>query len=192
MLLFINPIRLWAIQTYSIGLLLCLSASLQAQEAVAQQGVVHTFTVTQNNENPNQLTVTAADTTKQNSLGINGTFVFYVNGFTQLLRFKNGVAKCLLQLSKSSFVYFKHENEANNPSNLYYVYKSGSGLSPFKISWFLLLMVPVVFILIGYMFKKIIGLAMFALSAYLYFGHSSGLSVGTFLASVFDGLKNIF
>lgn len=183
--------KLLSIKTCILGLLLCLGTSLQAQ-SIAQNNTIANFTVKENSQNGNQLLVQAIDTAKQNNSSINGTFTFYVNGFTQALQFKNGVASCELKLSKSSFIYFKHENEASNPSNLYYVYKGDSGLNPFKISWLLLVAIPIGLVLIGYMFKKIIGLAIFLLVAYFYFNHNGGLSVGTFFASVFDGLRNLF
>jgi len=153
---------------------------------------IYNFTITENNEVENKLLVHALDSAKQNNNFVNGTFIFYINGFTQALEFKSGVATCELKLNKSSFVYFKHENETSNPSNLYYIYKGKTGFNPFKISFYLLLAIPIGLILIGYMFKKIIGLAIFLFLGYLYFNNTNGLSIGTFFSSVIDGLRNIF
>lgn len=183
--------KLLRIKTYILGLFLVSGVSLQAQP-ITESNSIANFIVKENSQNGNQLLVQAIDTAKQNNSRINGTFTFYVNGFTQALEFKDGQASCELKLRKSSFIYFKHENETSNPSNLYYVYKGNSGLNPFKISWLLLVAIPIGLVLIGYMFKKIIGLAIFLLAAYFYFNHSGGLSVGTFFESVFDGLRNLF
>ncbi|TAF44034.1 MAG: hypothetical protein EAZ51_05015 [Sphingobacteriales bacterium] len=177
------------VKTYIISLFFLIFAYAKAQTILPNISI-YNFKIEENN--PKQVWVQAIDTTKQKNTSINGTFTFYINGFTKVLEFKNGIAICELKLKKSSFVYFKHENETSNPSNLYFVYKYDNRLNPFKISWYILMAIPIGLILMGYMFKKIIGYAIFLLVAFFYFNYSGGLTVGTFLQSVFDGLRNIF
>lgn len=173
------------------GIFLFISVSLYAQNTFTNYNI-KSFAVKQNQVNSQKLTVFALDTLTKTNKKIKGNYVFTVNGLSQSLLFNNGEAVLNLPLKKSSFLYVKFDNEINNPSNLYYVYKTDSSLTPFKVNLFWLLVIPIGLILIGYMFKKIIGLAIFFTSVYFYFNHSSGLSMGIILQTIFDGLKSIF
>ncbi len=170
--------------------LIFISASINAQNTFTKYSISN-FAIKQNQLNSQNLSVLALDSLAQSNQKITGNYTFTVNGLSQNLLFKNGEAVLKLPLKKSSFFYIKLENELNNPSNLYYVLKTDSSLNPFKVNMFWLLIIPIGLILIGYMFKKIIGLAIFLISLYLYFNHSNGLSIGVFLQSIFDGLKSI-
>lgn len=179
------------IKTYLVYILLFISVSVKAQNAF-ETNSIHSFTIKQSQLSSQKLAVFALDTLQQNNVNIAGTFVFSVNGLSQSLLFKNGESELNVNLKKSSFLYVKFENESNNPANLYYVYKTDNGLNPFKVNLFLLLIIPVGLILIGYMFKKVIGIAIFLVSLYFYFNHSNGLSFGTFFQTIFDAIKNLF
>ena len=168
---------------------ICVSFKIENQAIIAP---IQHFTVKENLLNNNGLAIVATDSLGNPDEKIRGNFLFVINGFTQSLDFNDGVAFCKLQLQKSSFIYIKHENGINKPANLYYVYKTDSGLNPFKISWYLVLGIPIGLILIGYMFKKIIGIVLLLLAAYMYFNNSNGLSLGTFFESVLNGLKSLF
>ncbi len=170
---------------------LFISVSLHAQNTFTNYKI-NNFVVKQNQLNNQKLTVFALDTFAQTNLKISGYNMFTVNGLSQNLFFKKGEAVLNLPLKKSSFLYVKFDNEINNPSNLYYVFKTDNSLTPFKINLFWLLVIPIVLILIGYMFKKIIGLAIFFITVYFYFNHSSGLSISVILQTIFDGLKSMF
>jgi hypothetical protein len=153
---------------------------------------INYFIVKENLLKNEKLAIIASDSLNNPLESINGTFNFSVNGFKQELAFNNGVAICSLQIEKSAFVFIKHINEFGSHSNLYFVQKKNNDLKPYKISWYLLLVLPIGLILIGYMFRKLIGLMVFILVALVYFNYSKGLSIPTFFESVFDGLKNIF
>jgi len=153
---------------------------------------INYFTVKENLLKGEKLAIIATDSLENPNESINGVYNFSVNGFKQELKFNDGVAVCPLQIEKSAFIFIKHINDLKSPSNLYFVYKKDNDLNPIKISWYLLLIVPVGLILIGYMFRRLIGLVIFILMVLFYFYYSKGLSVPTFFESVFDGIKNIF
>lgn len=180
----------WLIKTFILSFFLFIGASLKAENQVII-APIQNFTVKENLLNNDGLAIVATDSLGNPDEKIRGNFLFVINGFTQSLDFNNGVAFCKLQLQKSSFLYIKHDNEISKPANLFFVYKTDSGLNPFKVSWYLLLAIPIGLILIGYMFKKIIGIMLFLLAAYMYFNHSNGLSIGTFLESIFHGIKSL-
>jgi hypothetical protein len=154
--------------------------------------LIKNFTVKENLLQNNKMAIIATDSLDQPQESVNGTYSFTINGFKQLLRFNNGAAVSDMEIGESAFIYIKHENEANDPSKMYYVIKSDTGLNPVKINWYVLLAIPIGLILLGYMFRKLIGLIVFILLAYIYFNYSKGLSFPTFLESIFDGLKNLF
>lgn len=150
------------------------------------------FIVKENLLKNEKLAIIAADSLENPNESVNGTFNFSVNGFKQALVFNNGVAVCPLQIEKSAFVFIKHINENGTHSNLYFIYKKDTNLNPHKINWYLLLIIPIGLILIGYLFRKLIGLIILVLVVISYFNYSKGLSIPTFFESIFDGIKNIF
>ena len=169
--------------------LTCSSFQLENKGIAAP---IHNFTVKENLLNNNGLAIVATDSLGNPDVSIEGNFLFVINGFTQSLDFSDGVAFCKLQLQKSSFLYIKHENEISKPANLFFVYKTDAGLNPFKISWYLLLAIPIGLILLGYMFKKIIGIVLLLLAAYMYFNQGNGLPFRTFFESIIHGIKRLF
>lgn len=153
---------------------------------------INYFTVKENLLKGQKLAIIATDSLENPDESINGIYNFSINGFKQELKFNDGVAVCPLQIDKSAFIFIKHINDLKSPSNLYFVYKKNTDLNPIKISWYLLLIIPIGFILIGYMFRRMIGFVIFILMILFYFYYSKGLSIPTFFESVFDGIKNIF
>lgn len=140
----------------------------------------------------NEIAIVATDTANNINENVSGTFTFTINGFEHQLNFDRGTAFYHHKLLKSSFLYVKHENDNGTHSILYYVYKSGDDLHPIHISWMLLLIIPVILIVLGYMFKRFIILAIIIFIIFLYFNHHNGLSVPTFFESIIDGLKGLF
>lgn len=153
---------------------------------------INYFIVKENLLKGQKLAIIAADSLNAPNEKINGVYNFSVNGFKQELKFNDGVAVCPLQIEKSAFVFIKHINDLKNPSNLYYVYKKQTDLKPIKISGYLLLVLPLGLVLIGYMFRRMIGFVIFILMILFYFYYSKGLSIPTFFESALDGIKNIF
>ncbi len=159
---------------------------------ITQEVQINHFMVKENLLKNDKLAIIASDSLNNPQEAISGTFSFSVNGFKQELIFSNGVAVCPLQLSKSSFVYIKHINDNGSHGNLYYVLKKDTGLTPYKISWFLMLFIPLLLVMLGYMFRKLIVLFIVILAGFLYFNHNKGLSLPTFFETIFDGLKALF
>jgi len=154
--------------------------------------LIKNFTIKENPFAKNEVAVVATDTAGVIQEHINGIFKFTINGFDENLTFENGTAFYHHKLDKSSFIYIKHNNETGSNSTLYYVYKQDTKLTPIHISWIILIAIPVILILLAYMFKRFIIIAAIIFCIFLYFNHHSGLSIGTFFDTVFDGLKHVF
>jgi hypothetical protein len=136
--------------------------------------------------------IVATDTLKNIQENVSGLFTFTLNGFQKELTFDKGTAFYRDKIDKSSFLYIKHTNDTGTHSMLYYIYKHDNKLSIVKISWFLLLVIPIALVLLGYMFKRFLVLAIIILCVFVYFNYHNGLSIPTFFESIFDGLKNMF
>lgn len=167
-------------------LFLCYTAS--AQQSFKIDGFIIREDLIQNDK----IAIIATDSLKNPLTSINGTYNFSINGFKQELNFNDGIAVSSLAIEKSSFLYVKHANEESEASKMYYVFKNSGGLTFVSISWYILLAIPIGLVLLGYMFRKMIGVVIFMLMIYIYFNYSKGLSLSTFLESIIDGLKNMF
>ncbi len=146
-------------------ILMFISLSIFAQSTQN----INYFTVKENLLKGQKLAIIATDSLENPDESINGIYNFSVNGFKQELKFNDGVAVCPLQIDKSAFIFIKHINDLKSPSNLYFVYKKDTDLNPIKISWYLLLIIPIGLILIGYMFRRMIGFVIFILMILFYF-----------------------
>ena len=160
--------------------------------ARADNQLIKNFAVKENPFGQDQVAIVATDTNGVVQENINGSFKFTINGFDEDLKFDNGTAFYHRKLDKSSFIYLKHENETGTHSTLFYVYKSGGKLSPIHISWIVLIAIPVILILLGYMFKRFIIIAAIIFCIFLYFNHHSGLDLRTFFETVIDGIRHLF
>jgi hypothetical protein len=167
-------------------LLLCVGT------AYADKVNIKNFVLKDNPFGTNEVAVVAVDTAGVIQEKINGDFLFIINGFQETLKFENGTAFYHHKLTKSSFIYLKHEDDVSSHSTLFYVYKTDSKLIPIHISWIVLFAVPVILILLGYMFKRFIIIAAVLLCIFIYFNHSSGLGIPTFFETIIDGLKHMF
>lgn len=167
-------------------LILCISS------AYADKIEIKNFALKDNPAGNNEVIVAAVDTNGVVQEKVNGDFIFTINSFQETLKFDNGLAYYHHKLTKSSFIYLKHENESGSHSTLFYVYKSDSKLIPIHISWIILFAIPVILIVLGYMFKRFIIVAVLLFLAFVYFNHSGGLGISTFFETVVDGLKHMF
>ena len=153
---------------------------------------INHFVVKENPFAKDEIAIIAVDTAKNIQENVNGLFTFSINGFTEQLTFDKGTAFYRRKIDKSSFVYARHENDNGTHSMLYYIYRHDSKLTPVKISWIVLISIPLGLILLGYLFKRFIIIALIIFCIFLYFNHSSGLSIPTFFQSIIDGLKGMF
>jgi len=146
-------------------------------------------------ENPfadSEIAVVAVDTAGNIQENVDGVFAFTINGFQEQMRFEKGTAFYRHKLDKSAFFYVKHINDAGTHSMLYYIYKQDGKLHPMHISWMWLVVIPLALVLLGYMFKRFIIIAVVIFCIFLYFNHHNGLTMPTFFESIFDGLKGMF
>ena len=172
-------------------MLICEASYSQTSKDVVTAVYFNNFIVKANHFN-NQLEVIAADGADNPIENLNGTFIFSINGFEQELKFNNGTAGISQPISKSTFIYIRHENESGNQGKLYYVIKKFDMIKPIKISWMILVIIPALIILLAMMFRKFIIFAGILLIVIFYFNTSNGLKISTFFDTVFDGLKNLF
>ena len=172
-------------------LLACLFI-LSVYSAFADTVTIKHFEVKENPFAKNQIAIVATDTANNILENVNGLFSFTVNGFAEQLRFEKGTAFYRHQLDKSSFLYVKHIDDSGTHSILYYVYKTDDKLTPIHISWVWLLAIPAALVVLTYLFKRFILIAIVIFCILLYFNHHAGLSVPTFFESIVDGLKGMF
>jgi hypothetical protein len=152
---------------------------------------LNNFVVQENLLKNNKIAIIAADENEKPVENLHGTFRFSVNGFQQELNFNNGVAVAQQPIDRSTFLYLRHENEAGTHGKLYYVYKRGDNLLPIKISWLILVLVPLGIIVLATMFRKFIIIAGILLLLLLFFNSQNGLKLPMFFDTVVDGIKNV-
>lgn len=171
---------------------ICLLQLFITGFAFADTISVDRFVVKENPFAENEIAIVATDSADNIRESVNGVFNFTLNGFKQDLVFDKGTAFYRQKLDKSSFLYVKHINESGTHSVLYYVYKHSGKITPIRISWILLIAIPIALILLGYIFKRFIIIAAVIFCIFLYFNYHNGLSIPTFFESIFDGLKGLF
>ncbi|MBS1524839.1 MAG: hypothetical protein JST19_04265 [Bacteroidetes bacterium] len=174
-----------------IALIACM-VILSVASAFADKISIDHFEIKDNPFAKNEIAIVATDTAHNVLENVNGIFAFMVNGFQENLHFDKGTAFYRHKLDKSIFLYVRHENESGTHAGLYYVYAGSDKLIPVHISWIVLIAIPAILILLAYMFRKLIIVAIILFVLFVYFNHHSGLGIGTFFESVFDGLKGMF
>lgn len=182
------------IRTYFIILFFVLSGDLvfsQTDTSGRQQIALNNFVVRENLLKNNKLAIIATDLEEKPIENLSGTFQFSINGFQQELKFNDGVAVAAQPIDKSTFLYIRHENETGTHGKLYYVIKKDNNLNPVKISWLILVLVPLGIIILATMFRKFIIIACLLLLLLFYFNSSQGLKLPTFFDTVVDGIKNL-
>jgi hypothetical protein len=171
---------------------LLLLLSVFGSSAFAQKADINNFIVKESLLKNSKLAIIAADSLDNPLEKINGNYTFTVSGFTQPLRFNDGVAILPLQLERSTFVYIKHQNETGTHSKLLYVYKKEGSLNPYTINSMWLIIFPAIIVFLAFAFRKFIIAAVVIMVIYIYFNHSNGLNLSTFFETIFDGLKAMF
>ena len=157
----------------------------------AQTIVINNFDIRENPYEQDQVSIVAVDTSHNTQSNINGNFVFTVNGFEDTLKFTSGVAFYKHKIDRSTFLFARHVNDSGTHSSLYYVYKSESKLVPVHISWVVLLIIPLSLVLLGYMFKRFIIIAVIIFAIFLFFNYHNNLTLPNFFQSIVDGLRHL-
>lgn len=154
--------------------------------------LLNNFVVKENLLKNEKIAIIACDEQDNPLESVTGNFRFSINGFTQDLRFIDGVAVAPQPVDKSTFIYLRHRNESGTHGKLYYVIKKDNNLNIIKINWLLLLLIPLGIIFIGMMFRKLLIVAIIATIAIFYFNSDKGLTMPTFMDTIVDGLKSLF
>jgi hypothetical protein len=165
---------------------------LSALFARADTVTINHFVVRENPFTQNEVAIVATDTANRVLENVTGHFAFSVNGFDEDLNFDKGTAFYRHKLTKSTFLYIKHDNENGTHASLYYVFRTSDKLVPVHISWLVLLIIPVTLIILGYLFKKFIIIAAIIFVLFVFFNYHNNLGMGTFFESIVDGLKSMF
>ncbi|RZK82108.1 MAG: hypothetical protein EOO92_03005 [Pedobacter sp.] len=158
----------------------------------AQSADINNFIVKESLLKNSKLAIIASDSLDNPIETTNGTYTFTVSGFTQPIKFNDGIGILPMQLESSAFVYIKHQNDKGTHSKLLYVYKKDGNLTPYAFNSLWLVLFPVIVIVLAFAFRKFIIVAVILMLIFIYFNHSNGLSLSTFFETIFDGLKNVF
>ena len=156
----------------------------------AQPQRIEDFIVKENLTQNSKLAIIVVDSIEKTQESINGVFSFSLNGFQQQLDFHNGVGVVQQPLETSTFVFFKHKNQAQSIGQLYFIHKSDNQLTPYKISGLLLLIIPGVILLIAYLFKKFIVTLVILGIIYAYVHYAKGLDFSQVMESIFHTIQS--
>lgn len=174
---------------YTLCLLLVLSFSIQAQ--VQYESGIRAFEVKENLIKNDKLAIIATDSVGIPQETVNGTFLFVINGFEHELTFHEGVGIAPNKIESSAFVFIKHQNHFGSNGQLYYVHKNESGINPIHINWYYLILIPLLIVVIGYMFRRLLIFALIILIVLFVFNYSKGLDVQNLLDTIVHGLKGM-
>ncbi len=164
---------------------------LFTQMVWAQNANIVDFDVKENLSQNGKLAIIAVDSLNKTNNGIQGSYKFNINGFQQDLRFNDGVAVTANPIESSTFVFFKHKSPQKDIGKLYFLRVTDKGITPYKISGLLLIILPLLILFIAYKFKRfLVTLAILAV-AYLYLNYSKGLDVKQLIESTILGLKDL-
>lgn len=169
-----------------------LFLSFFSTAAFSQKLDINNFIIKESLLKNSKLAIIAADSLENPMERITGIYTFTVSGFSQSLKFNDGVAIVPLQLERSAFVYIKHENDRGTHSKLVYVYKKEGSLNPYTVNSMWLVIIPLIIVVAIFLFRKLLILGIIVILVLMYFNHSSGLGIGTFFETIFDSLKRLF
>lgn len=152
---------------------------------------INNFLIKENLLKNKKIAIIATDSLDIPIESLSGTFQFSVNGLGQELKFNNGVAVLSQPINKSTFIYLRHQNDNGTHGKLYYVYQKDDNISPIKISWWILAIIPLILILLAALFRKFLIVAVIIIIGMFYYNSSQGLKIPTFFDTIFDGLRNL-
>lgn len=176
----------------AIGILFCMITSpLSGYGNMLVGGRIQNFEVRENLLKNGKLAVIALDTSGMPQEAVNGTFKFVINGFVHELNFHDGVGITAHAVESSAFVFFKHQNQEGSVGKLYFVSKGDSGLRTYYIKWFYLILIPLLIVLVGYLFKRLMVIAILLLVGLFIFNYNKGLNLENLFDTIVHGLKGL-
>lgn len=160
--------------------------------AIARQNQnINHFVVKENLIKNGKLAIIATDADENPTDHLSGTYQFVINGFNQELHFNEGVAITPQAIETSAFVFIKHRNEHGSHGRLYYVLKNDQGINPIAINWYYLIIVPAVFLLVAYLFKRLMVVAILILIVFFIFNYRKGLDLENIFETISHGIKEL-
>ncbi|MFC7522441.1 hypothetical protein ACFQRK_00685 [Parapedobacter sp. GCM10030251] len=150
---------------------------------------INHFIVKENLIKNGKLAIIATDADENPLDSISGTYQFVINGFEQSLKFNEGVAITPHAMEASAFVFIKHRNQQGSHGRLYYVLRNDGGLNPIAINWYYLILIPALILLIAYLFKRLMILALVILAGFFIFNYSKGLNLENWFETITHGIK---
>ncbi len=174
-------------------LYICLSILyLMPNLSIAQNAIIKDFTVKENLSQNGKLAIIAIDTAEKTDNTVNGNYTFTINGFQQELKFSDGVAVTINPIESSTFVFFKHKFAGSDIGKLFFLRMTDKGITPYKISGILLIIIPLLILYIAYKFKRFLITLLVLAVVYFYLNHSKGLDVRQLLESSIMAIKDLF
>ena len=177
---------------HKLLLLLFVFSGFTAHATQNDEIQISNFIVKENLLQNAKLAILACDSLDIPQEQINGTFQFAINGFNYPLNFRDGVAITPNKIENSTFVYLQHKNSSGTHSSLFYVLKKDTGLKIYKISWFLLILVPISLLVLMMLFKRFVWIAIIIFGIYLYYNAQKGLAITSFFEIIMEGIKSFF
>lgn len=160
--------------------------------AIARQDQrINHFVVKENLIKNGKLAVIATDADENPMDQLSGTYQFVINGFHQELHFNQGIAITPQAIETSAFVFIKHRNEHGSHGRLYYILKSDQGINPIAINWYYLILIPVAVLLVAYLFKRLMVIAILILIAFFIFNYRKGLDLENIFETIVHGIKGL-
>src|SRR5690606_24706303 len=171
----------------------CLGVAVFAVLCVRAQETnrIDHFMVSENLIKNGKLAIIATDAEERPNEAVSGTFQFVINGFKQELQFHDGVAVTPDPIETSAFVFIKHRNQDGSHGRLYYVLKREQGLNPIAINWYFLILIPAIILLIAYLVKRIMILAIVVLIGLFTYSFSKGLDLENIFETITHGIKSL-
>lgn len=183
------------VQTTSLGMqkVLYLLVSLLSPALLLAQPdhIINHFIVKENLIKNGKLAIIATDAEENPMESVSGTYQFTINGFQQELKFNEGVAVTPNPIETSAFVFIKHRNQQGSHGRLYFIWKTADGLNPIAISWYYLILIPAVILLVAYLFKRLMVLAILVLVGLFIFNYSKGLDLESIFETIVHGIKSL-
>lgn len=186
--------RVLALSLFSFATSLLIFSSFWTLPLFAMasgDGRILDFEVRENLLRNGKLAIIAVDSAGAPQEQINGTYQFVINGFQQEMQFHDGVGIAPQPIESSIFVFIKHRNQGGSIGKLFYVMKNEQGLRPIYIHWYYLVLIPLVVLLVAYLFKRLLILAVLLLIGLFIYNYSKGLDLTNIFDTIVHGLKGL-
>lgn len=162
-----------------------------AQVSADDMMVIHDFDVREHMLKNGKLAIVALDTAGIPQERVDGSYQFVVNGFQQSIRFNEGIGVAAQPIESSTFVFVKHKNHTGSVGKLFYVSKKENDLKIYPVNWYYLILIPLVILIIAYLFKRLLILALIVLAGWFIFNYNKGLDFGNLLDTIVHGIRGI-